>query len=106
MHKYSVLPNSDGPLSKVFRNTACKQLYIKEVKEMLEGDGMVSLNSYNMSGNHTIPMDPMNNTEHFTPDGKATVDKKAAEIGVAATVKSLSDFMAAHLHLPLNIYCI
>ena len=28
--------------------------------------------------------------EHFTPDEKATVGKKAAEIGVAATVKSFS----------------
>ena len=28
--------------------------------------------------------------EHFTPDEKATVGKKAAEIGVAATVKLFS----------------
>ena len=39
----------------------------------------------NMSGNHTHGP-----YEHLTPDEKATVGKKAAEIGVTATVKSFS----------------
>ena len=55
----------------------------KEVKEVLEGDGMVPSNG-NTSGNHTH-----GHYEHFTSDEKATVGKKAqpTEIGVAATVK-------------------
>ena len=77
------LPSPDGPLSKVVPSEGI--LFAnKEVKEVLEGDSMVPLNG-NMSGNHT-----RGPYEHFTPDEKATVGKKAAEIGVAATVKSFS----------------
>ena len=39
----------------------------------------------NMIRNHT-----RGPYEHFTPNEKATVGKKAAEIGVAATMKSFS----------------
>ena len=42
----------------------------------------------------TILMDPMNISP---PDEKATVGKKAAEIGVAATVKSFSKQFHGHV---------
>ena len=83
IHFNASLPSPDGPLSKAITSEGIL-LADKEVKEVLEGDGMVPLNG-NMSGNHT-----RGPYEHFTPDEKATVGKKAAEIGVAATVKSFS----------------
>ena len=70
--KSSVLPSPDGPLSKVVPSEGI--LLAKKVKEVLEGDGMVLLNG-NTSGKHT--REPY---EHFTPDEKATVGKKAAKI--------------------------
>ena len=71
------LQSPDGPLSKVVPSEGIL-LANKEVKEVLEGDGMVPPNG-NTSGNHT-----RGPYEHFTPN------EKAAEIGVAATVKLFS----------------
>ena len=77
------LPSPDGTLSKVVPSEGIL-LANKEVKEVLEGDGVVPPNG-NTSGNHA-----RGPYEHFTPDEKATVGKKVAEIGVATTVKSFS----------------
>ena len=81
------LPKPDGPLSKVVPSVGIL-LASKEVKEVLEGDGLVAPSgSTNLgtSGIHT-----RGPYEHFTTDEKAKIGKKAAEIGVAATVKLFS----------------
>ena len=54
MRKSSVLPvpSPDGPLSKVVPSEGIL-LANKEVKEVLEEDGMVPPNCSNTSGNHT-----------------------------------------------------
>ena len=83
-------PSSDGPLSKVIPSEGIL-LANKEVKEVLEGDGMAPPKG-NTIGNHT-----RGPYEHFTPDEKATVGKKAAEIGVAATMKSFPKRFHGHV---------
>ena len=61
---------------------------------MLEEDGMVSPNR-STSRNHT--RGPKRGLyEHFTPAKKATVGRKAAEIGVVTTVKSFSKQFHVH----------
>ena len=74
LHFNASLPSPDSLLSKVVPSEGIL-LANKEVKEVLEGDGMFPPNG-DTSGNHTCGP-----YEYFTPDEKATVGKKVAEIG-------------------------
>ena len=85
LKRKSSLPSPDGPLSKVVPSEGIS-LANKEVKEVLELEDNCHVPSGNASGSgHS-----RGPYEHLTADEKAKIGKKVAEIGVAATVKSLS----------------
>lgn len=79
--KRSTLPNPNGPLSKVLPSEGIKSANTV-VEEVLKEN-----NSQNKAGG----TGSRGTYEHFTADEKAKIAKKAAENGVAATVRYYSD---------------